>query len=147
MDATCTIQDSIHVFNLVHKYVSRILGTYHVCRGFLFCTLCVRLRRLHLLRLVILDALRVDGNGLDTLVFKRAVHVVGWNICNLIHDIQTIHDLAESSIASVEMRTILVHDEKLRTGGVRHHGTCHRKNTRFVLQIICKSVLRELAAD
>ena len=33
MDATCTIQDSIHVFNLVHKYVSRILGTYHLCRG------------------------------------------------------------------------------------------------------------------
>ena len=29
MDATCTIQDSIHVFRLVHKYVSRILGTYH----------------------------------------------------------------------------------------------------------------------
>ena len=28
MDATSTIQDSIHVFNLVHKYVSRILGTY-----------------------------------------------------------------------------------------------------------------------
>ena len=75
---------------------------------FYFCTLCVRLRRLHLLRLVILDTLRVDGNGLDTLVFKRAVHVVGWNICNLIHDIQAIHDLAESSIASVEMRTILV---------------------------------------
>ena len=33
MDATSTIQDSIHVFNLVHKYVSRILGTYHLCRG------------------------------------------------------------------------------------------------------------------
>ena len=31
MDATCTIQDSIHVFSLVHKYVSRILGTYHFC--------------------------------------------------------------------------------------------------------------------
>lgn len=30
MDAACTIQDSIHVFSLVHKYVSRILGTYHV---------------------------------------------------------------------------------------------------------------------
>ncbi len=29
MDATCTIQDSIHVFSLVHIYVSRILGTYH----------------------------------------------------------------------------------------------------------------------
>ena len=32
MDATCAIQDSIHVFSLVHKYVSRILGTSH--RGF-----------------------------------------------------------------------------------------------------------------
>ena len=29
MDASCTIQDSIHVFSLVHKYVSSILGTYH----------------------------------------------------------------------------------------------------------------------
>ena len=33
MDATCTIQDSIHVFNLVHKYVSRILGTYQKLLG------------------------------------------------------------------------------------------------------------------
>ena len=33
MDATCTIQDSIHVFNLVHKYVSRILGTYQRPEG------------------------------------------------------------------------------------------------------------------
>lgn len=28
MDATRAIQDSIHVFSLVRKYVSRILGTY-----------------------------------------------------------------------------------------------------------------------
>ena len=35
MDATCTIQDSIHVFSLVHKYVSRILGTYQVRGSFL----------------------------------------------------------------------------------------------------------------
>ena len=33
MDAACTIQDSIHVFSLVRKYVSRILGTYHMFRG------------------------------------------------------------------------------------------------------------------
>ncbi len=33
MDATCTIQDSIHVFCLVHKYVSRILGTYQTDTG------------------------------------------------------------------------------------------------------------------
>ena len=36
MDATCTIQDSIHVFSLVHKYVSRILGTYHLSELTLF---------------------------------------------------------------------------------------------------------------
>ena len=30
MDATCKIQDSILVFSLVRKYVSRILGTYHL---------------------------------------------------------------------------------------------------------------------
>ena len=29
MDAPCKIQRSIHVFRLIHKYVSRILGTYH----------------------------------------------------------------------------------------------------------------------
>lgn len=32
MDATCAIQASIHVFSLVRKYVSRILGTYQ--KGF-----------------------------------------------------------------------------------------------------------------
>ena len=39
MDAACTIQDSIHVFSLVRKYVSRILGTYQINKfleGFFF---------------------------------------------------------------------------------------------------------------
>ena len=35
MDAACTIQDSIHVFSLVRKYVSRILGTYQSITGIL----------------------------------------------------------------------------------------------------------------
>ena len=38
MDATCAIQDSIHVFSLVYKYVSRILGTYHKMVQGLFVT-------------------------------------------------------------------------------------------------------------
>ena len=33
MDATCKIQDNIHVFSLAHKYVSRILGTYHCVKA------------------------------------------------------------------------------------------------------------------
>ena len=37
MDATCAIQASIHVFSLVRKYVSRILGTYHCASGLSFC--------------------------------------------------------------------------------------------------------------
>ena len=36
MDATCAIQASIHVFSLVRKYVSRILGTYQ-SPGLYFC--------------------------------------------------------------------------------------------------------------
>ena len=39
MDATCTIQDSIHVFSLIHKYVSRILGTYQKRRAFFYRSL------------------------------------------------------------------------------------------------------------
>ena len=35
MDATCAIQASIHVFSLVRKYVSRILGTYHFAQGYI----------------------------------------------------------------------------------------------------------------
>ena len=35
MDAACTIQDSIHVFSLVRKYVSRILGTYQIVGFFI----------------------------------------------------------------------------------------------------------------
>ena len=37
MDATCAIQASIHVFSLVRKYVSRILGTYHSRAGDFVC--------------------------------------------------------------------------------------------------------------
>ena len=34
MDASCKVQNSIHVSSLVHKYVSSILGTYHSCGAF-----------------------------------------------------------------------------------------------------------------
>ena len=36
MDATCAIQASIHVFSLVRKYVSRILGTYQLFQRFFY---------------------------------------------------------------------------------------------------------------
>ena len=43
MDATCAIQASIHVFSLVRKYVSRILGTYQNSRGSFFIALLRKL--------------------------------------------------------------------------------------------------------
>ena len=48
MDAACTIQDSIHVFSLVHKYVSRILGTYQTMGLLLilYSSLCNRISAL-----------------------------------------------------------------------------------------------------
>lgn len=46
MDASCTIQDSIHVFSLVHKYVSSILGTYQACRSFSAPDIVVSYRRI-----------------------------------------------------------------------------------------------------
>ncbi len=54
MDATCTIQDSIHVFSLIHKYVSRILGTYQKPVGVFIRNLDIKMKakvvaNLHLL--------------------------------------------------------------------------------------------------
>ena len=43
MDATCTIQDSIHVFSLVHKYVSRILGTYQSISACTVVFICIKI--------------------------------------------------------------------------------------------------------
>ena len=42
MDATCAIQASIHVFSLVRKYVSRILGTYQSAVHGIFIGLKIR---------------------------------------------------------------------------------------------------------
>ena len=43
MDATCAIQDSIHVFSLVRKYVSRILGTYQTRFGGFVMSILVKI--------------------------------------------------------------------------------------------------------
>lgn len=45
MDATCAIQASIHVFSLVRKYVSRILGTYHTRHRGFFLRVLVKTRQ------------------------------------------------------------------------------------------------------
>ena len=61
MDATCTIQDSIHVFSLVHKYVSRILGTYQAGSTVFFIG--------YSFVLAILTSLQIWTNNLAVLIF------------------------------------------------------------------------------
>ena len=67
MDATCTIQDSIHVFSLVHKYVSRILGTYHIVTLFIkIYTLIPTYNLSHIV--IILHMSCVDATGCHLIV-------------------------------------------------------------------------------
>ena len=40
MDASCRVQENIHLFSLVQYYVSRILGTYYMPRQTLFISYC-----------------------------------------------------------------------------------------------------------
>ena len=49
MDATCKIQDSILVFSLVRKYVSRILGTYHFSKYHIILSIILLFAGIHLL--------------------------------------------------------------------------------------------------
>ena len=58
MDATCTIQDSIHVFSLVHKYVSRILGTYH-CLLNAYCHFCFVIGFIFYIHKLLISALTI----------------------------------------------------------------------------------------
>ena len=79
MDATCTIQDSIHVFNLVHKYVSRILGTYQFSRVQVFCFYPATrqpwfLFFLHIVRLCFIVCFCLCGTGVPS-VCILCIHI------------------------------------------------------------------------
>ena len=89
MDATCAIQASIHVFSLVRKYVSRILGTYHFRRQdftvFLLLYLFTLLKSqssgcdiAYLGRSVVLDCSREYIRGLNSPLISVCFKIFEW---------------------------------------------------------------------
>ena len=87
MDATCAIQASIHVFSLVRKYVSRILGTYQFCAGVcakmevlifyktIECTLCEHSIVINKNRILLRRILRLRRVAKRQILFRRsAIH-------------------------------------------------------------------------
>lgn len=46
------------------------------------------------------------------------IHVPGGNIGDLVHDVHTVHDMAERGILLIEIGRVLMHDEELRRCGV-----------------------------
>lgn len=61
-------------------------------------------------------------------------------ICNLIYDIHTLYDTAKGSILAIQMRRILMHDEKLGARRIPVHAARHGDNTARVLDGIVKSI-------
>lgn len=56
-------------------------------------------------------------------------------------------NFAESGVSSVQMGSILVHDEELGAGGIRVHGSCHGKHALRMLKVIGDAVLAEFSLD
>ena len=98
-------------------------------------------------RFRIIHAEGFNGHGLDLLLVQRAVAVIGVGISDLVYDIHALGDFSESGISAIQMRSSLVHDEELASGGVGMHGSCHGKNACLMLQGIVEAVLVELAFD
>ena len=70
---------------------------------------------------------------------------VGGNVGDLIDDLNAVHNMAKGGVATVQMRGILVHDEKLAAGGVRVHRAGHADDTAGVLDGVGNAVLQELS--
>ena len=61
-------------------------------------------------------------------------------VCNLVYDVHTLYDTAKSGILAIQMRRILMHDEKLGARRIRVHAARHGDNTARVLDGIVKSI-------
>ncbi len=97
--------------------------------------------------LVVLDSVRIDRNRLDNDVAKRFVVIVDVRGRDFIYDVHSVDNSAESGVLSVEMGSVGMHNEELRSRAVGHHGTSHGNNSPLVLQIVFKTVLGELSSN
>ena len=59
-----------------------------------------------------------DGHSFHYHVLAGAVIAVCGDGGNLVHYVKTINDVAKGGIAAIQMRGILMYDEKLAPGGI-----------------------------
>ena len=87
----------------------------------------------------------LNTEGLDSDLFHYLrdpglVVVIRAHFTDLIHNFNTLDELSEGGILSVKMGRILVHHEKLTSGGIGSHGTRHGEYTAVVLEVIFKAI-------
>ena len=93
------------------------------------------------------QCLQLNCHYLDDLRLEGLVVVVCSCLCDLVYDLDTLCNLTESGIRTVEVRCILVHDEELRSCGIGIHSTCHGDNASGVLKVVSNAVRSELTLD
>ena len=100
-----------------------------------------------LLRFGILDAEGLDRDLLHHLGNPGLVVIIGAHGADVIDGLNALDDLAEGGILPVQMGGVLMHDKELAAGGVGGHGAGHGENAAVVLEVVGKTVGRELALD
>ena len=88
-----------------------------------------------------------DGNGFHLLRLQGLIGPVGRNACDTVENVETVRKLTESRVITVKVRSVLVHDEELRTCGVGVHGTSHGNHASGVLQGILYAVGSKFALN
>ena len=96
---------------------------------------------LHSLRFRIAFSKGLHCHALNLLLFQRSVRKIRCTLSNLVNDLHAFDYLAKSSVSTVQMRAVFVHDEELAACGIRHHASSHREYALCVLQIILEAIL------
>ena len=82
----------------------------------------------------------------DPLGSQRFVAVIAGRVGDFVHHFHTFRQFSKSGVRSVQVRSSLMHDEKLGTGGVRVHGSGHREYAGSVSQRVGKTVLGKFSS-
>ena len=98
-----------------------------------------------MLRLVVFNAVRIDRYGFYYLVAQGLVVIIHVDFRNFVDNVHSVYNLTERGVLPVEMRGVRMHNEKLRTSAVRHHGTSHGNNASLMFKVVFKSVFGKLA--
>lgn len=99
-------------------------------------------------RVLCLDFIILCSDLVDSLHFlflAGSVAVIGGSFGDLIHNVHTVDNAAESGVISVKEEGILVDDEELGSGGVRVGSAGHGENAAGVAEGVVNAVGLELS--